>query len=305
MTARYPQALLAACPTAWDERERLDEAMFRREVELVLEAGFTHLYVFGTGSEGYAVDTPRFTQVARVFYEETNRPGTHPMIGVIGLSTANIVERLRIAYDIGFRTFQISLPSWGALNDDEVLRFFVDVCGTFPDSNFLNYNLPRVKRVLKGRDYARVIAEVPNLVATKTTSGGLEGAEDLMRHSAELMHFMSEGNFPHGSMYGSVGLLSSYGELVPKMSFEFFEAGQRQDVETLFKMQHQFETLNTDLWEAAASTPHMDGAYDKMLTKLRMLPDFPLRLLSPYQSFTDDDYRAIKRVLDERYGDWV
>ena len=37
--------------------ERLDEAMFRREVQLVLEAGFDHLYVFGTGSEGYAVDT--------------------------------------------------------------------------------------------------------------------------------------------------------------------------------------------------------------------------------------------------------
>ena len=148
--------------------------------------------------------------------------------------------------------------------------------------------------MLKGRDYARLIAEVPNLVATKTTSGGLEGAEDLLRHSAELMHFMSEANFPHGSMYGSVGLLSSYGELVPKMSFEFFEAGQRRDVEPLFRMQHQFETLNTDLWEAATSAP----------TKLRMLPDFPLRLLSPYQSFTDDDYRAIKRVLDERYGDW-
>ena len=38
----------------------------------------------------------------------------------------------------------------------------------------------------------------------------------------------------------------------------------------------------------------MDGAYDKMLTKLGMLPDFPLRLLPPYQSFTDEDYLAMK-----------
>ena len=56
------------------------------------------------------------------------------MIGAIGLSTAQIVERLRIAYDIGFREFQVSLPSWGPLTDDEVMRFFVDVCGTFPDA---------------------------------------------------------------------------------------------------------------------------------------------------------------------------
>ena len=126
--ARYPSVMLAACPTAWDESYRLDEGHFRREVQLVLEAGFDHLYVFGTGSEGYAVDTARFSQVARVLWEETNR--AHPMIGAIGLSTANIVERLRIAYDIGFREFQISLPSWGPVTDDEMVRFFVDVCGT-------------------------------------------------------------------------------------------------------------------------------------------------------------------------------
>ena len=49
----------------------------------------------------------------------------------------------------------------------------------------------------------------------------------------------------------------------------------------------------------------MDGAYDKMLTKLGMLPDFPLRLLSPYTSFTDDDYRAMKTVLDANWRDWI
>jgi len=51
--------------------------------------------------------------------------------------------------------------------------------------------------------------------------------------------------------------------------------------------------------------PHMDGAYDKMLTKLGMLPDFPLRLLPPYQSFDDDDYRAMKKVLDDKWRDWI
>ena len=50
---------------------------------------------------------------------------------------------------------------------------------------------------------------------------------------------------------------------------------------------------------------HMDGAYDKMLVKLGMLPEFPLRLLSPYTGYTEEDYRACRRVLDERYPDWL
>jgi dihydrodipicolinate synthase/N-acetylneuraminate lyase len=301
--ARYPSVMLAACPTAWDEDERLDEHSFRREVQLVLEAGFDHLYVFGTGSEGYAVDTARFTQVAQAFWQEAK--DAHPMIGAIGLSTANIVERLRIAHDIGYREFQISLPSWGPVSDGEMVRFFVDVCGTFPDSAFLHYNLPRTKRVLTGADYARLIGEVPNLVATKNTAGGLSGASDLLRHSSDLMHFMGEWNFPHGSMFGSVGLLATMAELTPIRCRELWEAGQKRDIVPLFTLQHEFQQLSDDLWPAASSTPHMDGAYDKMLTKLGMLPEFPLRLLPPYQSFTDDDYRAMKRVLDEKWAAWI
>jgi len=304
--ARYPQAILVACPSPWNEAYELDAEIFRAEVRGVLAAGFRHVYVFGTGGEGYAVDTARFRAVVDLFFEETQgHPDVQAMVGVIGLSTPQIVERLRYAHDVGFRAFQISLPSWGALNDGEVSRFFEDVCGTFPDSKFLHYNLPRVKRVLTGTDYARILPLVPNLVATKTTGGGLAGAEDLMVNSPELMHFMGEGNFPHGSMYGACGLLASYGELSPVMTKRLFDAGVRRDAGPLMELQHAFQRLNTELWAQVADGPHMDGAYDKMLVKLGMLPEFPLRLLSPYQSFTDADYRAFKRFLEDRYSDWL
>jgi hypothetical protein len=50
--------------------------------------------------------------------------------------------------------------------------------------------------------------------------------------------------------------------------------------------------------------PHMDGAFDKMLVKLGMLADFPLRLLSPYQAFDDADYQACRKAL-EPYAEWL
>lgn len=303
--ARYPQAILVACPSPWDERFELVEEIFRAEVREVLAAGFQHLYVFGTGGEGYAVDTRRFRQVVDLFYEETRAPDLNPMVGVIGLSTPQILERIQYAHDVGFRIFQISLPSWGPLNDGELLRFFTDVCGQFPDSRFLHYNLPRTKRVLGGRDYARIIPEVPNLVATKTTGGGIAAAEELIRDAGDLQHFMGEGNFPHGSMFGECSLLASYAELSPRMTRALFEAGRTRDAGELMRLQHAFQAMGTELWAQPAPGPHMDGAYDKMLVKLGMLPEFPLRLLSPYQGFTEDDYQACRRLLDEKYADWL
>ena len=108
--------------------------MFRDEVRKAISSGFRDLYIFGTAGEGYAVTLTQFREIAGVFREETSGEGVRPMVGVIGMSTAQVVEKVGAAHDIGFRTFQIALPPWGVLTDDEYMTYFTDVCGSFPDS---------------------------------------------------------------------------------------------------------------------------------------------------------------------------
>jgi len=302
--ARYPQAILISCEAPWDENEQLIEDVFRREVRSVLQH-FNHLYVFGTAGEGYAVDTVRFQQVVRIFYEETRGADVHPMVGVIGLSTANIVERIAFAYATGFRVFQISMPAWGALNDTEVMTFFRDVCGAFPDAQFLHYNLPRTKRVLEGADYRRLIDAVPNLVATKNTGGGLERAAALMTQAGELQHFFGETNFPHGCMYGECSLLSSFGPMSPHKTWALFEAGRKGQMVEMFKLQKEFHDMLYGVLGSVLSEGRIDGAYDKMLVRLGGLEEMPLRLLSPYQGFSEEQYQACKRILHEQFAEWL
>jgi dihydrodipicolinate synthase/N-acetylneuraminate lyase len=302
--ARYPQAILVSCEIPWDDQERLLEDVFRREIRMVLQ-DFNHLYIFGTAGEGYAVDTPRFQRIVRIFYEETGGANIFPMVGVIGLSTANIIERIAFAHQTGFRTFQISMPSWAALNNTEMMTFFKDVCGAFPDSQFLHYNLPRTKRVLEAPDYRRLIGTIPNLVATKNTGGGMARAASLMREAAELQHFFGENNFPHGCLYGECSLLASFAAMSPHKSRELFEAGRKRDMETLFALQKEFHDMLMDVLGACLAQDRIDGAYDKMLVRLGGLEEMPLRLLSPYQCFSEEEYQACKRVLHEKYAHWL
>lgn len=302
--ARYPQAVLVSCELPWDEHEQLIEDLLREEVHFLSERGFTHLYVFGTAGEGYAVDTARFQQVVRIFAEETLNTDIQPMVGVIGLSTANMVERIGFAHNAGFRTFQISLPSWGALNDTEMLTFFKDVCGSFPDAQFLHYNLPRTKRLLSGLDYRKVLEVVPNLVATKNTGGGLGRASDLMRHAPELQHFFGEENFPHGCMFGECSLLASFAAMVPRKTLQLFEAGRTVQVERLFRLQHEFHIFLTDMFGPVLAENRIDGAYDKMIVRMAGLDAMPMRLLSPYQCFSEAEYQECKRVFVEQYAEW-
>lgn len=304
MTTRYPQAILISCEVPWDEHENLIEHVFRDEVQHVLRAGFRHVYIFGTAGEGYAVDLPRFRRIAEIFREETNREGVHAQVGVIALSVAQFRERLSIAYDLGFRQFQISLPSWGVLNDAEMLRFFVDVCGRFPDCKFLHYNLPRTKRVLTGPEYRRIADAVPNLVATKNTGTTVYGTMDLMQHAPDLQHFFGEAMFPTGCLHGECSLLSSFGPLFPARTHMLFEYGRTRQYDKLFPYQAEYLRVVEDVIAPLRRRPLIDGAYDKALVKLAGVA-MPLRLLSPYESFPEEVFEECRRTLMEKYADWL
>lgn len=299
---RFHQAVLVSCELPWDEKERFQESVFRREVGHTRQLGFDHLYIFGTAGEGYAVNIDRFKQVTEVFWDATRDAGVHTMVGAIGLSTATTVERVEIAYGLGFRMFQVVLPGWGALNDVELSTFFKDLCGTFPDAAFLHYNLPRTKRVLTGADYRRIADEAPNLVATKNTGGGLPRAADLMTSAPELQHFFGEQNFPHGCMYGECSLLSSLGPIAPEATLGLFEAGRSRQLEQLFRLQHFFHDLLQGVLGDLLAMDRIDGAYDKLLVRLGGLEEMPLRLLSPYQGFSEEQFQICHRRYVEQFN---
>ena len=301
---RFHQAVLISCEIPWDEHQRLLEAVFRQEVRHVLAKSFNDLYVFGTAGEGYAVDTARFQQIVRIFSEETRAEGVHAQVGVIGLSTANILERIEFAYRTGFRIFQISLPSWGALNDREMLRFFQEVCGAFPDARFLHYNLVRSKRLLTPADYRRIADTVPNLAATKNTGTDVSTTAELIRQTPEIQHFLGETMFPTGCLWGECSLLSSFGALIPAKTREFFEYGRTLQIEKLFRFQKEYLDKVGLLLQVMLKHNRIDGAYDKLFVRLAGL-DMPLRLLSPYEAIPDEVFETCRKVVAEEFSDWL
>ncbi|MCZ6676834.1 MAG: dihydrodipicolinate synthase family protein [Candidatus Poribacteria bacterium] len=303
MTTRYPQAILVSCEIPWDENEELLEGCFRQEIRATLQH-FNHLYIFGTAGEGYAVTLSQFQRIVRIFHEETDRDDVFPMVGVIAMSTTQIVERIGFAHELGFRAFQIALPSWGAVNDDEYLTFFKDVCGTFPDAKFIHYNLPRAKRVLLGPDYQRLVEAVPNLAGTKNCRTDINDILGIATYSPELQHFYGEHGFPHGCLFGECSLLSSFGAMFPSKTKEFFHYGVTRQWDKLFPMQAEYLQVANAFLAPARGLERIDGAYDKMIVRASGV-DMPLRLLSPYEGFDLETFNACVRAVRERYPDWL
>lgn len=304
MATRYPQTILVSCEIPWNEKYQLMEEAFREQIRTTLDHGFNHLYIFGTAGEGYAVTTSQFQHIVRVFNEETSQDGVCPMVGVIAMSTPQVVERISFAHDTGFRTFQICLPPWGEVDDSEVIRFFTEVCGNFPDAKFIHYNLPRTKRVLLGPDYQRLVELVPNLTGTKSCRTDIHEIVSIATQSPELQHFYNEHGFPIGCLFGECSLLSSFGALCPSKTKEFFGYGVARQWDKLFPMQAEFIRLINAFVKPTHAHPRIDGAYDKMIVRASGI-EMPLRLLPPYEGFSDDIYEACVRAVREGYPNWL
>jgi hypothetical protein len=290
---RCPDAILATCVVPWDERGGFLEAPFRQLTRTLVEGLTQDLYVFGTGGEGYAVSDAQFAEVAAAFADEMGLRGGRPMLGVISLSLTTVIERIELGCQLGYEAFQLSLPSWGALGDDEVDAFFRETCARFPDRRFLHYNLGRAKRILRGVDYRRLGHAHPNLVAVKFSSPDGPVVDELVRGAGEIRCFLTEPAFAVARDRYDCGLLASVVALDLARAHEFHRArGDR-----LRELRDELEQLDV-LLEACVGDPrvHMDGAYDKLIARVHA-PGLPLRLLPPYRGAEEQAFERLAQRL--------
>ena len=272
----------------WTEDFRLDVPVFEDHIAGTLASGFKNVYLMGTAGEGYALSDSQFKEVVGIFARLTVRPEIAPQIGLISLSMTQIIERISWCREQGIKMFQISLPSWGELDEWERMLFFKTVCSTFPDCQFLHYNLPRTKHVITGQEYRKIMDENPNLVATKNSTSDYARVADLMKHAGELQHFFLEGGFAFGCLLGECSLLCSFEGLFPETTWDFFEAGKNRDLENLFRIHKILNEVDKVLFSHCVRGM-IDGAYDKALAALKNAKFSP-RLLPPYLGMTEEEF---------------
>ena len=283
----------------WTEDFQLDVPTFEEHVQDAIDGGYQSIYIMGTAGEGYALSDARFEQVVEVFAALTVDDGLDPQVGVIGLSMEHVIQRIAMARERGIRMFQISLPSWGALDSTEALLYFKTVCGAYPDCRFLHYNLPRAGRIVAGSEYRRIIDEVPNLVATKNSSTDYARTADLMTHVPQLQHFFLEGNFAMGCTMGQCSLLCSYDVLFPKTTWKFFQAGLDGDLPELFRISKFLYDVGNTLF-AHCRRDMIDGSFDKTFVWLKN-PRFSNRLLPPYIGLSQEESRICRELFEADY----
>jgi len=289
-----PARILATAVIPWTKDNTFDEECFRRQVIKIATTLTRSIYLFGTAGEGYAVTEKQYDEISAAFGRVAQEHQVLPMLGVISLSLPTIIDRISRGAALGFTTFQLSLPSWGALNDRELDAFFAETCGRFPACEFHLYNVPRMKRQLTSVELARAAANHPNFVAVKSGGRDPKMVADLLKVAPRLRFYFTEGGYALARQTHDVGLLISLASIHPKRALAFVEGTDEARARDLAEL----TAIGATLRSLADGKFHMDGAFDKMLIRVN-LPDFPLRLLPPYAGPSEEDFLHFLSSLPE------
>jgi len=304
MEKLYPRTIMATACIPWDEGLSFDEPLFRKQVEFLTSGGVRCIYLFGTAGEGYAMSRELYRDIVAVFLDEMKKTsGSMPMVGVISLSMPEIIERIELGIEMGASDFQISFPSWGAVTPDEGMRFIKTICNRFPGARFMHYNNSlRSKTRLVMKHYIELSNETENLVAVKNPGMGLFDINEF--HSVELpiRFFNLEIAYGYASMFSEAALLISYCNLSLAKAWEYFNAGVDKDFETILRLHREIYAVH-NVFTATLPQGKIDGSYDKLFVKANM-PEFPQRLLPPYEGVADADFEAFNKAFRAALPEW-
>jgi len=291
---------LVSVPIPWEGGGKLSEDALRRATRKLLDEGCDGIYVFGTSGEGYAVTEGEFERITTIFAEETRDRGVFRQVGCFGLSSDQVKARCAVVRDQGIEGVQITLPFWKELSDAELLTFFKDVCGSFPDLSFLLYNSPRNKRKLTGAEMTEVQRVAPNMHGAKTGSGSWLDFLELVMESPGVRHFVTEPAFLFCYPLGAAGLIPSSNYCRPKRCRKYYEAvihGRFDEASALHReITRFFHGTATPLVKKG----YIDGAIDKAYAAIGGM-DIPLTMKSPYKALSAEDLSRLEKVIKEEF----
>ena len=293
---------LVSAPLPWDDNGGLLVDSFCTAIRKLLEEECDGIYLFGTSGEGYAISDDEFKVIIDLFEVETQRFSGFIQVGCFGLSSEQVKVRCGMAADRGIEAMQITLPFWKELNDNELMRYFQDVCGSFPDISFLLYNNPRNKRRLNGSELARIAGEVPNLHGTKTGSGSDMDFYELLTEASMMRHFVTESAFPFCHSLGAAGLIPSSNYSRPRFSRTYYQTVTEGDLERSRQMHGDLIRFFYTTALPLARKGYIDGAIDKAYAKIGGM-DIPLTMKSPYMSLSAEDYAWLEDLIWREFPD--
>ncbi|WP_261305225.1 4-hydroxy-tetrahydrodipicolinate synthase [Paenibacillus andongensis] len=210
--------------TPVDADECVEEQGLRRVVEHVIAGGVHGILSLGSNGEFYGLDHEQQERAVRITIEQV--AGRVPVyMGIGAITTKECVQLARLGESLNAKAITILPPMFLAPSEEELYQHFRKVAEATALPVLLYNNPDRVGNNISVNLIER-LADIPNIVGVKDSSGDLTLTSEYIRRTREKGFKVMAGRdvMILGSLvYGAVGCVASTANIVPALVVEIYE----------------------------------------------------------------------------------
>ena len=238
-----PSGVNPALVTPFARDQSVDEEAFRNLIRHVL-SDVDGLVPCGTTGEFNYLTAEENKRLVQIAVEES---GGKPVIAGTGApGTKQATELARSAQEVGATACLIVCPYFLHPSDKGIFQHYYTIARTLPDMPIILYNIPQVVDAYLPRRVVEDLADIPNIVGLKDSSGNLTYTMEILEYAGDRINVLvGHDEVVLNALAGGVsGMILASAQVYPGIWQAVLAAMSCGDLETARRMQQQVQKLS-------------------------------------------------------------
>ncbi len=236
-----PALVTPFAPAAADNR--VDEAAFRALIRHVID-DVDGLVPCGTTGEFNYLTPEENKRLVQIAVEEA---GDKPVIAGTGApGTMQVIELARNAQKVGATACLIVCPYFLHPSDKGIYQHYYEIAKALPEMPIILYNIPQVVDAYLPRRVVEDLADVPNVVGIKDSSGNLTYTMEILEYAGDRINVLvgHDEVVLNALAGGAHGMILASAQVYPEVWQAVLDAVRWGDLETARALQRQVQKLS-------------------------------------------------------------
>lgn len=278
--------------TPIDEHENLDKDALANLLEHVIKGGVHGVFVLGSTGEFYGLSYEEKVRAIEVTMEQVN--GRVPVyVGANAITTRECVQLTRLAKRYEAAAVTVLTPMFISPNDNELYTHFRTIAEA-EDIPIVLYNNPEKTGVCLSAELVEKLADVPNIVGVKDTSGDMTLTSEYIRRTRDKEFQVMAGKdtlILATLVYGGTGCVAGTANIVPRLVVDIYDKFISGDLSGALEAQYRLSQLRM-----AYNLGSFPVVVKDALNLLGVDTGQPIR---PIQQISDANKEKLRKILDD------
>ncbi len=288
-----PKGIIPPIITPFTEAEEVNYPVLRQMVNFLIENGVHGLFPLGTTGEFYAFEKTTCRRIVETVKEET--AGRVPVYaGANHITTRGVIELIREYEKADVDAVSVLTPMFISQTQEELFHYFRQIAES-TDLPIILYNNKPKTNVTIAPETAAKLAEIPNIVGIKDSTGDMTNTAEYIRLTRENPNFhvlMGRDTLIYAALcYGASGAIASCANIAPRVAADIYEKYRLKDFAGALEAQYRLAPLRI-----ACGMGTFPAAIKEGLVQLGISVG---KCLNPIAELTQTEKEKLSRVLCE------